>query len=100
MHFARLYKKNLGSWVTFRVRFPYRLTQSSDNAQFHKEYLLNEAINALPPYSKYVAWVDGDILFTNDNWVADTVDALKHRYKILQPFAFSIRLPCGEVWRL
>lgn len=43
------------------------------DAMWHKERLLNIALYSLPKTCKYVAWVDADITFLNENWVADTI---------------------------
>ena len=38
-----------------------------------KETLINMAIRRLPKNWKYVAWIDADISFVNENWVDDTI---------------------------
>eukprot|EP00927_Polykrikos_kofoidii_P011673 TRINITY_DN14981_c0_g2_i1.p1 TRINITY_DN14981_c0_g2~~TRINITY_DN14981_c0_g2_i1.p1 ORF type:complete len:728 (-),score=101.51 TRINITY_DN14981_c0_g2_i1:65-2161(-) len=49
---------------------------SRDDAMWSKENLINIAFQRLPPDAKYIAWLDGDILFDSDDWVARTVMAL------------------------
>jgi hypothetical protein len=54
-----------------------------------KEQLINIALDDqyLSPETKYVAWIDSDIAFTNDSWVTDVATCLsKH------DFAF------GQIW--
>ncbi len=38
---------------------------------WQKERLLNVALQHLPPSCTHVAWIDCDIVFDNDGWVAD-----------------------------
>jgi hypothetical protein len=38
-----------------------------------KENLINLAAKRLPPTWKYMAWVDADLTFVNDQWVRDTI---------------------------
>jgi len=42
-----------------------------------KENLINVAISKLPSDWTYVAWLDTDITFSNENWVKDAIDELK-----------------------
>jgi hypothetical protein len=54
-----------------------------------KEQLINIALDDqyLSPETRYVAWIDSDIAFTNDSWVNDVAECLsKH------DFAF------GQIW--
>ena len=48
----------------------------SDSIIWNKENLVNIGIKNLPSDYEYVAWVDGDISFKNDNWVIDTIETL------------------------
>lgn len=67
---------------------------------WHKENLINLAMQRLPQDAKYIAWVDADIEFVDPNWALETVHALQH-YRILQPFGDCIDLgPRGEVVQL
>jgi hypothetical protein len=43
---------------------------------WHKESLLNKAIRDLPAQFKYVFWVDADVLFTNKDWIPQSVEQL------------------------
>lgn len=51
---------------------------------WHKESLLNVAIKALPPSYKYVFWLDADIIFTNKNWLVESVEKLRDKLTIVQ----------------
>ena len=54
-----------------------------------KEQLVNIALDDqyLSPETKYVAWIDSDIAFTNDSWVTDVATCLSQH-----DFAF------GQIW--
>ncbi|HUT77814.1 MAG TPA: hypothetical protein VM285_09020 [Polyangia bacterium] len=58
---------------------------------WQKERALNVLIAHLPPEYDRVAWVDGDLLFDNPRWVAETADALE-RYRVVQSFDEAIWL--------
>jgi hypothetical protein len=61
---------------------------------WQKERLLNLAIAALPPSCTKVAWVDGDVLFTNPDWAVET-SALLDRFALVQPYGDKINLSAG-----
>lgn len=42
-----------------------------------KENLINMGIKSLPRDWKYVAWIDADLSFLNQNWVGDTIHELQ-----------------------
>jgi hypothetical protein len=67
-----------------------RLT--SDTILWHKERLLNIAIQALPPECDKVAWVDADLLFENSDWIAQTAGLLE-QYMLVQTFQYYCPLP-------
>lgn len=61
-----------------------------------KENLINLAIRNLPKEWNYVAWVDADLTFVNENWIQDTIQGLK-KYSIVQMFDSAVNLgPHGE----
>jgi len=66
----------------------------SPDVLWQKERLLNLAIDRLPAACRYVAWVDGDTLFENPDWAAETVQMLD-RYPVVQAFEGAVRLPRG-----
>lgn len=68
------------------------LRRRTDTVLWHKERLLNLGIDHLPPACDKVAWLDGDILFDNADWVAQTALALKH-HAVVQPFDTACWLP-------
>ena len=65
---------------------------SSDSLLWHKESLLNAAIRILPESYKYVFWIDADVVFTNLNWMPESVELLKNGANILQPFEYCVHL--------
>lgn len=52
---------------------------------WQKERLLNIGIKALPVSCDKIIWMDADIVFLDDEWVAATADLL-NRYVVVQPF--------------
>jgi len=56
---------------------PNIIQVQTDSVLWHKESLLNKVIAELPEKFKYVFWVDADVLFTNDNWLVDSVKELE-----------------------
>jgi hypothetical protein len=60
---------------------------------WHKESLLNKAIADLPAKYKYVFWVDADVLFTNMQWLTESVNQMRDNdINIVQPFEFCVHL--------
>jgi len=52
-----------------------------------KENLINLTIEKhLPKDWQYFSWIDGDVLFENDNWIQSTIDLLK-QFDIIQMFS-------------
>jgi len=64
----------------------------SDQVLWHKEALLNIGLRHLPAACDTVAWLDSDVLFENQQWVADTRLALE-QHRVVQPFSHCIWLP-------
>lgn len=56
---------------------------------WHKERMLNIAIQRLPSDWKYVAWIDADITFSRPDWVNETVQLLQH-YQVIQMFSSAV----------
>lgn len=74
------------SWCDLLVRV------RSDEVLFHKEALINIGLNHLPASCDTVAWLDSDVLFENQQWVAETREALE-RHQVVQPFSHCVWLP-------
>jgi hypothetical protein len=63
---------------------------------WHKENLINIAVSHLLPDWEYVAWIDCDIHFINENWAEETLAELQ-TYDIVQLFSHAIDMgPKGE----
>jgi hypothetical protein len=90
----------------------YELTPAPDiiqvrcpNVLWQKERLLNLAVSRLPSSARKVAWIDGDILFSNPAWATET-SALLDQYPVVQLWEKAVRLPKGtrsstgqeEIW--
>lgn len=64
---------------------------------WHKENMINLGVQCLPSSWKYVAWIDADTKFVDDNWADNIVETLQH-YEVAQLFQNAIDLgPKGEV---
>ena len=59
---------------------------------WHKERLLNIAIDAVPDDCKAISWLDADIIFTDEKWHHKALEALKH-FPIIQPYSQYHDLP-------
>lgn len=58
---------------------------------WHKERLINLAAQRLPIDTKYIAWVDSDLLWHNPNFMEDTVLRLQY-HPIVQMFSHAMDL--------
>jgi hypothetical protein len=64
---------------------------------WHKETLLNNIVKSLPAKYKYIFWLDADILFTNPNWLEESVNVMKAGANMIQPFEYCVHLQKGEI---
>lgn len=67
----------------------------SNSILWHKERLLNIAVESLPADCRKVGWFDNDILFDDPRWLERTADALD-RAMVVQPFSSCNWLKRGE----
>ena len=75
-------------WKHFKIE--------TGSALWIKENLVNIGASFLPKNWKYMAWIDADITFLNENWVGDTIDTLA-LCDVVQMFQTVINLgPSGE----
>jgi len=73
---------------------------NSPSVLWLKENLVNIAVGHLPSDWKYVAWIDADITFLNENWVKDTIRELDI-YDVVQLFRTCVNLgPQGEAIKI
>lgn len=73
-----------------------KIKLTSKHEVWHKENLINVAVQHLPADWEYMAWVDADIIFQNEAWALDTINQLQ-TYSIVQMFSHAIDLgPKGE----
>jgi len=76
---------------------PRHIQVRTDSELWHKENLINLAINRLPANWKYVAWIDGDIDFVRPDWALETVHELQH-HPVVQLFEDAVDLgPSCEI---
>ena len=65
-----------------------------------KENLINVGVQSLPENWKYMAWIDADILFLNQNWVEETKAELQDA-DVVQLWQSAINLgPKGETLKV
>jgi hypothetical protein len=64
----------------------------SDDVLWHKERLINLALDHLPPECEELAWLDCDILFESDAWIDEASLALKN-HALVQCFTRVRYLP-------
>jgi hypothetical protein len=62
------------------------------DVMWQKERLLNILINKYSNGFSGIAWLDGDIIFENSDWAAETVKKLED-YPVVQPFTRVFRMP-------
>jgi hypothetical protein len=67
----------------------------SNSVLWQKERLLNIALRHVPEQITKVAWIDGDVIFTNPTWAVETSSQLE-RYSVVQLFDSAVRLPPGS----
>ncbi len=61
---------------------------------WQKERIVNLAVESLPPEAEFVCWIDADLVFDDDDWIAET-EALLASNVAVQPFSQIIFLPEG-----
>jgi len=65
-----------------------------------KENLVNMVVPKLPADWLYVAWIDADLTFLNQNWVEDTIHQLEQN-EVVQLFQTCVNLgPKGESMKI
>ena len=74
-----------------------RKTIYTKNLLWHKESLLNRAIDFLPEKYKYVFWIDADVIFTNNDWLVEGVKQMENGANIIQPFEYCVHLEKDEL---
>ena len=79
---------------------------SGRDVMWQKERLLNILIDRYSDEFTGIAWLDGDIIFENPDWAAETVKMLED-CPVVQPFSEVYRMPrdmtgivrAGESWK-
>lgn len=67
----------------------------TEHSLWIKENLINLAVKQLPESWTYMAWVDADITFLNNNWSMDTLKCLEHK-DVVQLFHTAIHMGPDE----
>lgn len=79
---------------SFDLHFPGTIKFQTDQLLWQKERVINFAVQKLPESIKYVAFIDGDILFPDENWVFKAKDKLNSTNDLmLQLFSTVYYLP-------
>jgi hypothetical protein len=72
------------------------IRRRTNSVMWQKERLLNIGLSFLPP-AETVAWIDADIVFENEDWIAHA-ERLLQQFKVVQLFDVAALLdPAGEV---
>lgn len=68
----------------------WRQVQANENQMlFQKECMLNMAEKLVPEHFQKIAWLDADIMFSNQNWCSETSLLLDH-FSFVQPFEQAV----------
>lgn len=59
---------------------------TGDDRIWQKERLLNVGIENLPDHVEYVAWVDCDVVFSDDTWAQQAIRLFETGVNVMQPF--------------
>jgi hypothetical protein len=62
------------------------------NTLWQKEAIVNLALRETPAHIKYFAWVDHDLVLSNNNWLADAVAKIDAGAVAVQLFSSVVRL--------
>ena len=69
----------------------------STSLLWQKERLLNIGARYLPASCRYVAWIDCDVVFMNQDWARDTCALLSGSCTVVQLWEHCLRLAPGNV---
>ncbi len=70
---------------TFELSGPDIVHLCTAHSLWHKEAAINAALSHIPAQYTYIAWIDRDILFCNDDWLHQASEALQH-HAVIQLF--------------
>jgi len=71
---------------------PHHLAVKTNSEIWVKENMINLGVKHLLPKDwKYVAWIDGDVIWHNTNWAQEALHALQH-YPVIQPWMDGLDL--------
>lgn len=75
---------------------PQHLQVRTEDELWIKENTINLMVSRLPHNWKYMAWIDADITFLNQDWANETVHMLQH-YHVVQMWENAVNMgPDGE----
>jgi len=70
---------------------PQNIQVRTQTELWHKENLINIAVQRLPADWEYFAWIDADVSFARPDWVEETIHQLQH-YSFVQMFSTAVDL--------
>lgn len=76
-------------FVTENIPNWYQIKVTKENVCFQKEACINLLEKKIPKKYTKIAWIDGDIMFTNKNWYNDASSKL-NEYKLVQLYERGI----------
>ncbi len=72
-----------------------RVQGDAKNIMWQKEALLNIGLDNLPKKCDKFVWLDGDIIFQDNEWVIETKRLLE-KYRVVQPYSLSVMMKKGQ----
>jgi hypothetical protein len=70
---------------------PQNIQVRTNSELWHKENMINVAIQRLPSNWEYVAWIDADVAFARPDWIDETIHQLQH-HQFVQMFSHAVDL--------
>ena len=65
---------------------PFDIQVRTSHELWHKERMVNVAVQRLPQDWQYVSWIDADFRFARDDWASETIQQLQH-YHVVQMYS-------------
>ena len=101
-------KKQGVNLLTIELAFgdaPYQIPSSenvarlrTESVMWQKERMINYALDILPSSCEYISWLDGDVLFKENDWVNMAINKLeKEQCKLIQLYERAWYMPKGQL---
>jgi hypothetical protein len=106
--FSHALKQQKVNLLTIELAFgdaPYQIPISENvvrvrakSVMWQKERMINYALSILPKSCKYIAWLDGDILFRESNWMNMAIDKFERdNCQLIQLYERAWYMPKGQL---